>query len=528
LAEPHLSAHLIFAGDLPRAELASALAAADIAICNTSNVALILTDHYLRPELPGILAGQELLGKTSILLAKPAGPELWLGPHFTTSPAETFAELVYWLRAHPSSFAPPSRSAESIGLAAEWIASALREIASGSPQELDRHLWTRDVRTGSMEAHAFRRPRFIPGEWISPRTGIVRRIVHETEAFGRHHVAVEYALGPLPEGIYRQKTRGLAYGSSGHTRQEARDKAVYEAVERFCSHYSGRERFAVHKYDPGTCVHPNELMRLSDGQLRREELDAFDEDREIAWRWADALDGSYPGRWIPAAMALLDYADESQPNFALSTSSGCAAGPDRQFAVQAAVRELVERDAVALWWYRQALRPTVTSVVPPPLMLDPGGRTLEVLDITTEFGIAVCVAVSSCLDGSDPVFGAGSGADLETASQDALRELAQVLTWRTFWRDTKPFGHGSTHAFLRGQDVPGRVLPDVAGLPPMYVVDLSRPDVGLSVVRVVAPQLLSHRLGLRHARLWEAPVQLGWQCTTGMKDLRDDATPCPI
>lgn len=518
MAEPNLSVHVIFAGDLPRAGLASALAAAGITIDDASGIALILTDHYLRPEIPALLAGQ-----TSALLAKPTGTELWLGPHLTASPAETFAELAYWLRSHhgPLARVEPTSNAT---LAAEWIAVALRGLTSGDgQQELSRHLWTRDVHSGRTEAHAFRRPVFIPHEWISPKTGIVSRIVHETESYGRHHTAVEYTLGPLPDGIYRQKTRGLAYGS-GLTPHEARDKAVYEAVERYCSHHSGRERLAVHKYDAATCIHPNHLMCFSGDQMRQQELDEFDEDREIAWLWGDPLDGSYPGRWIPAALALLDYADESQPNFALPTSSGCAAGPDREFAIQAAVRELVERDAVALWWYRQALRPALPAVTP----LEPGGRTLQVLDITTGFGISVCAAVSTRLDGSEPVFGAGSGSNLQAASQDAVRELAQVLTWRKYWRDHNPFGHSTAQSFLRGHDLPRQTPQQSDPLPEMYAVDLSRPDVGLSVVRVVAPKLLSHRLGLCHPRLWDAPGRLGWECTTTSTSLQSDVTSCPI
>ncbi|BDC48065.1 hypothetical protein F183_A03810 [Bryobacterales bacterium F-183] len=316
---------------------------------------------------------------------------------------------------------------------------------------------------------------------------------------------MEYALGSLPTGFYRQKTHGLAYGS-GQSQQEARDKAFFEAVERFCSHFHGSEQFTTQPYDPATCVHPNDLMQFTDLQIANAGLDAFGEQVEIAWMWGEPLHGGYKGKWIPAAMVLLDYADEHQPNFALPTSSGCAAGPDLASATRSGVRELVERDAVALWWYRQALRPTV---IPPRVE---HGRTYEVLDVSTDFGLSVCVAISAREDGSDPVFGAGSGRDLGAAAQDAIRELTQVLTWRRYWQDASPYGYANVQDFQRGHTSATASDAAVSSLPNMYVVNLTRADVGLPVVRVVAPELLSHRLGMRNVRLSRVPERLGWRC----------------
>ena len=71
--------------------------------------------------------------------------------------------------------------------------------------------------------------------------------------------------------------------------------------------------------------------------------------REIDWvRAVDLSDGS--GVWVPADLCLRRTLPARQIDPPWPLSTGCAAAPDRAAATLAGLLELVERDAVALWW----------------------------------------------------------------------------------------------------------------------------------------------------------------------------------
>ena len=96
--------------------------------------------------------------------------------------------------------------------------------------------------------------------------------------------------------------------------------------------------------------------------------------------------------------------------------------------------ELVERDAVALWWYTRARRPGidlsrsrspyVSDVVDAYAAL---GRDVWALDLTTDLGIPA-VAALSCRseDGRSVTLGFGAHLDAEVALGRALSELVQM------------------------------------------------------------------------------------------------------
>jgi ribosomal protein S12 methylthiotransferase accessory factor YcaO len=166
-------------------------------------------------------------------------------------------------------------------------------------------------------------------------------------------------------------------------------------------------------------------------------------------------------------------------------------------------------------------------------------RELWVLDVTSDLGVPVMAAISRRVDkpSEDVVLGFGAHFDARIALRHALAELGQQLLpastdtrvqadphllawWATVTTSNQPHllpaaGERSRtvadYGRPRSED-PGLdhicALARDAGLDPL-VADLTRPDIGMPVVKVVVP-------GLRHlwprfapGRLFDVPVRLG-------------------
>lgn len=115
-------------------------------------------------------------------------------------------------------------------------------------------------------------------------------------------------------------------------------------------------------------------------------------------------------------------------------SIGCAAGATAESATLAAILELIERDAVALWWRGgQRGRPvaleerTMSEAAASLARLRRGRRTRRtwLLDITTDLGIPVVAAVSFAPDGHGFCLGTAARPDMPQAAGAALKEMAQ-------------------------------------------------------------------------------------------------------
>lgn len=245
----------------------------------------------------------------------------------------------------------------------------------------------------------------------------------------------------------------------------------------------------------------------------------------------------------------------ASPFNASSNSNGCAAGSSLEDAVLQGFMELVERDATAIWWYNRLRKRRIDldSFDDPYISVwqeqySRLGREAWVLDITTDLGIPTVVAVSRRTDkpAQDILFALGSHFDLGIAVGRALSEMnqflspladmpsdgsgryrfddvAQVQFWKTATLDDNPFlAPDDSLKPVRSGDYEDRSTGDLAadvriaqriveaaGME-ILVLDQTRVDIGLPVVRVIVP-------GLRHfwpryapGRLYDVPVRMGW------------------
>ena len=105
-------------------------------------------------------------------------------------------------------------------------------------------------------------------------------------------------------------------------------------------------------------------------------------------------------RYLPTAYLYYGYPTKGGEPTCWADSNGNAAGNTLEEAVVQGFLELVERDAVAIWWYNRLPRPGVdlASFEIPYIgqsidFYARHGRQLWALDLTTDFGIPTFVAV---------------------------------------------------------------------------------------------------------------------------------------
>jgi ribosomal protein S12 methylthiotransferase accessory factor len=358
--------------------------------------------------------------------------------------------------------------------------------------------------------------------------------------------------------------RSLTAGK-GVTCDQAKASALCEALERYSAVFQGNElRRRGSLVDLGEpAIHPNSVMQFSELQYRtRREWNAvhppwcevpveFDPSSVLDWTPLWSLT-SQSERLLPSALCYLDYPTprDSEPCFACS--NGTAAGNTREEAILQGLFELLERDAVAIWWYNRVRRPALDldSFRDPYVdrlrnMLLGRRRDFWVIDVTADLPVPVYVAISHRVDPGpeEIVLGFGAHRDGRIALLRAVTEMNQMLApllrprgpsvtgtapsdpHMDVWLRTASLADHPYFSPLSGPPVALRSEPshnddivddildcrrelESRGLD-LLVLDLTRPEIGLPVVRVVS--------GLRHfwprfspGRLFDVPVALGW------------------
>ncbi|WP_432078409.1 TOMM precursor leader peptide-binding protein [Streptomyces sp. YPW6] len=401
------------------------------------------------------------------------------------------------------------------------------------------------------------------GRLADPVTGVTERVVRDPRS---PSFLPCYRSGPnlaLPEGDLSARRAGLRMqsGGKGRTDAEARVSALCEAVERYSATRHGDEETVRGSYRElaDRAVHPGDCMLFDERQYEdRERWNAsgvpfeyvperFDEDAEAEWTPVWSLTGG-EHRLLLSAQAYL-----GGPSVAsvVADSNGNAAGGSLEDAILQGFLELVERDAVALWWYNRTRHAAVDLaafgdpwVAALPERFRELDRSIWVLDLTADLGIPVMAAVSRRAGGpaEDIMLGFGAHLDPAVALSRAVTELGQMLP--SLPSGTRGYAPGlPAHLldWLRGATVADQpyLLPDpelpvrtpesygyvpradirddlehLVGLARTHrlevlVLDQTRPDLGLPVVKVVVPGLRHFWARFAPGRLFEVPVRLG-------------------
>jgi ribosomal protein S12 methylthiotransferase accessory factor len=393
---------------------------------------------------------------------------------------------------------------------------------------------------------------------VSPLTGVVSRLERieadlplNTNYYAAHNFSA-------PARSVHELRAGLSGGSfgKGSTAEQGEASALMEAIERYSGIFQGDEIRTMRRFTDfpaGDAIVPNDVMLFSAAQYQPDPASAgdphdapapFDRSAEIEWSPVWSLRDQL-FKYLPTSLLYFFYRGPGQIN---ADSNGCAAGNTLAEAIVQGFLELVERDAYAIWWYNRLPRAAVdlhgfedSYIRDLQTQLADTGRRLWVLDVTNDLGIPTFVAITHWTsNGQENIeFGSGAHFDARIALLRALTELNQFLSIGLMGggKGEKTSLDGITP--LRLQDHPfltpngkadshsgfeskfGR-LPaheqvaacvDIARGQDLdfLVLDQTRPDIDVPVVRVTVPGMRHFYRRFAPGRLYDVPVKLGWR-----------------
>jgi bacteriocin biosynthesis cyclodehydratase domain-containing protein len=395
---------------------------------------------------------------------------------------------------------------------------------------------------------------------VSPLTGVVsrlERIEADLPMNTNFHATHNFSAPAQNVDELRAGLSGGSFGK-GSTAEQAEASALMESIERYSGIFQGDEIRVTKRFTdfaPGDAILPNDILLFSDAQTLADQTPTdepsetqmapapFDPSAKIEWSPVWSLrDGRF--KYIPTSLLYFFY---SGPASFHADSNGCAAGNTVEEAIVQGFLELVERDAYAIWWYNRSQRAEVdlskfddSYVRDLHSQLAETGRKLWVLDVTSDLGVPTYVAILHWMqNGQENIeFGSGAHFDKRIALLRTLTELNQFMSIGMMGGGTgeKPSLDGVTP--LRLADYPfltpsggAMTRPDAdpkaslldntrdqvdacvdiarrAGLD-FLVLNQTRPDVEVPVVRVVVPGLRHFYRRFAPGRLYDIPVKLG-------------------
>ncbi|ALG14976.1 TOMM precursor leader peptide-binding protein [Kibdelosporangium phytohabitans] len=416
---------------------------------------------------------------------------------------------------------------------------------------------------------------------ISPITGMVKEIRQDQRGpamFNSFRSGANIAVSALSMDNLRAAVR-FESGGKGVTAIDAEVGALCEAIERYSGTFAGdEERVAASFRSLGDeAIHPNRCQLYHERQYTGRETwnaehapfqfvcDPLDPDAVLDWSPVWSLTGQR-FRLLPTGLLYYNTPSQTDAKYVFADSNGNAAGSSLEDAVLQGALEVVERDAVALWWYNRLSAPGVDLgafgddwMTGLRDVYADIGRDLWVLDITSDVGIPVMVAVSRCVDRTpeDITFGFGAHLDPRIAVRRALTELNQLMPplmtkedaygcddvdavrwWQNAVLADHPFLAPAAGIRPRGPlDYPSLVAGDLLdevnlvrarlerlGME-VLVLDQTRPDIGLPVVKVVVPGMRHFWARLGPGRLYDVPV---WQGLRARPLGFDELNPHPM
>jgi bacteriocin biosynthesis cyclodehydratase domain-containing protein len=399
---------------------------------------------------------------------------------------------------------------------------------------------------------------------ISPLTGLIGGLANHSLAEGLPVYGTRQIF-PVAIGPRENRRIGRPEGAAGKgtTEIQAKISCLAEAVERYSTGWQSfepRRRATLAELGPAA-VHPNFLMNYSERQYAARETwnktnsgfnwvgVPFQPDRAIDWSPMWSLSHERV-RWVPTQFCYYNYRGEPDHDFYRAESNGCASGSTLEEAILQGFMELVERDSCALWWYNRPRRPAIdlASFDDPffrraEAYLLTKGRNLYAVDLTSDLGIPVVVALSHDAAGGKIICGLGAHLSVRIAASRAVAELNQMMVLEVAERpettrtdDDQALARWMREATIENQayvrpapgpmltvadyltletdDLLGDIKECIAAVQrcglEMLVLDTTRAEVGFPTVRVTVPGLRHFWARFGPGRLYDVPVALGW------------------
>jgi bacteriocin biosynthesis cyclodehydratase domain-containing protein len=359
--------------------------------------------------------------------------------------------------------------------------------------------------------------------------------------------AASYFLCPPPgEATATETFSRLALGK-GRTRVQARASALAEAIERYASLWQGDEptrRGPMAELD-GQAIAPPVLLNFSARQYRERDPAGdprhsaplpFTEETAIDWTPCWSLSRG-ARRFLPTSYCFNQKAQSEAERVCPFDPNGHAAGNCLEEAVLQGLLELVERDAIGIWWYGRLARAEIDQddleddfVAQMVAHYRSLGWAVWALDLTTDLGIPVIAAVAEHAASGRFAAGFGCHLDPHIALHRAITEAHQIFEpdpdrpalWTRADLEDSAYVRPSRDRPRRSlRELPRQAEDDLEraihscverlgshGLETI-VLDYSRPDLPLRTVKVVVPGLRHMWRRLGPGRLYDVPVAMG-------------------
>lgn len=406
---------------------------------------------------------------------------------------------------------------------------------------------------------------------ISPISGVITGLTDATWENGGliYNFLAGHYFPLVQDSVFWLRQNLKAHtGGKGTSQIQAKVSAIGEAIERYSTSYWGGEAAVRSSYQSLSvkAIHPYDHLGYSDEQYAgRERWNEANAGRyqiiPLPFREDVAVDftpvWSLTNREFKHVLASYCYYGhpDSRHFFNTIDSNGVAAGGSLTEAVLQGFCEVVERDSVGIWWFNRLNRPGVDlASFKLPYLADleryyqAQQREFWLLDITADLHIPAFAAISRRTDSAveDIIYGFGASLNPQAALMQAVSEMNQCLPavrqrkpdgttdyswsqldaldwWRTATVANQPYllpdparpaRQLSDYPSLAKATLPENVelcveLAREAGLE-VLALDLTRPDIGLPVCRVIVPGMCHFWRRLRPRRLYEVPVKMGW------------------
>lgn len=234
----------------------------------------------------------------------------------------------------------------------------------------------------------------------------------------------------------------ISLGTAFFDAEIARRAAIGEAVERYCGNFVPRSlkkasynelRAAGHE-----AVDPEELALYSrrQHQTRGFPFVPFTRDLRVYWAPGRRLLDSAPA-YVPASLVYPNYFVDNlagEPRTHFVNLAGIAAGTSREDAERSALEEVLERDAVSLWWMSGSpaleldwqAEPRIVAAMTPRRRHDDLPLEYQVFSIPNSFGIPVLAALLRDPKNDLVLLGAACRPDPVFATLKALTEAIHL------------------------------------------------------------------------------------------------------
>jgi ribosomal protein S12 methylthiotransferase accessory factor len=339
-----------------------------------------------------------------------------------------------------------------------------------------------------------------------------------------HRQACQWAPPPTPLNNPPKESFG-----KGMTVEQSKASAMMEAVERYCGQRFPHSRVINANYEEvrDYAVHPSEFTLATLPPKCENCVDrnrgCFQELQNVCqeWSWGYSLITKSPVL-IPSAVVYYPYISESSISFMFNDTGGLSAGNTLEEAILQGIAEVIERDAL---YY--AFNLGNLSSMPMVTFKNTKNRHIQkfIAEVLPQEGIFAFYIQNKNLELNIASFGAficykignehhyfgGSGTSLnpEIALLRALTELEQQKVRQKVFVEFDP-GDLVSHNGLRRDDatnleeIPNQSTDDIRKDIELYldrlsindtdviIINLTHPEIGIPVVRVVIPKLISY------------------------------------